>query len=65
MNNKIEINKMTSVEAPLNNDINFKPTKKMMVTDNRSTDGGNSMKMSNGYDIEKSISHGGSIINNS
>ena len=57
---------MTSVEAPLNNDINFKPfTKKMGVTDNRSTDGANSMKMSNGYDIEKSISQGGSIINNS
>jgi hypothetical protein len=48
---------MTSVEAPLNNDINFKPfAKKMGVTDNRSTDGANSMKMSNGYDIEKSIS---------
>jgi len=52
---------MTSVEAaPLNNDLNFKgpfTTKKMGVTaDNRSTDGANSMKMSNGYDIEKSIS---------
>lgn len=56
---------MTSVEAPssqLNNDL--KPFKKMAATDNRSIDG-NSMKLSNGYDIEKSITQGGSVINNS
>ncbi len=36
----------------------------MAATDNRSIDG-NSMKLSNGYDIEKSITQGGSAINNS
>jgi hypothetical protein len=36
----------------------------MAATDNRSVDG-NSMKLSNGYDIEKSITQGGSAINNS
>jgi hypothetical protein len=44
---------MTSVETA-NNDLNFKINKKMMNTDQRSVEGV-SLKMSNGYDIEKSI----------
>lgn len=44
---------MTSVET-VNNDLNFKPIKKMMATDQRSVEAA-SLKLSNGYDIENSI----------
>ena len=46
---------MASVEAPLNNDL--KPIKKMATTDVKSVGvaDGNSLKYSNGYDIEKSL----------
>lgn len=52
---------MTSVEAPLNNDL--KPIKKLAMTDLKSGADANSMRYSNGYDIEKSISHNASLIN--
>ena len=52
---------MTSVEAPLNNDL--KPIKKLAMTDIKSGGDANSMRYSNGYDIEKSISHGASLMN--